>query len=309
MLAASATVGRPLRRMLTALSGRTLEVIRPPDEPSPVADPSAELSGAVDGREAAAHDGTRGTPPAKGQRAIGLATGISVDVITYDLGDEISALHAVLNERPTSAPSSAPSPALLFTRPGLGLASEIAFLRQCELDAAPLDALLIQHYSSARPAEAGGARVGSAASSGGTAGDGGGSGDAGSGGEAQRRLLVATPSGARGLDLHDVGLVIVSGVPPSADAFVHLAGRTARMGTQGRVVVLATREEADMRLSTLGSQLGVDFGASRRHVASSEGSEAAARWAEMLRVHRKKAESKGTAAPPKAAHKRSRKRS
>ena len=98
----------------------------------------------------------------------------------------------------------------------------------------------------------------------------------------RRRLLVATPSGARGLDLHGLGLVVIVGVPKSADEFVHLAGRTARNGASGRVVVLATPEEADARFPTLGSQLGVDFSADRRHVEGVQ-----ERWADMWRVHQK----------------------
>jgi len=83
------------------------------------------------------------------------------------------------------------------------------------------------------------------------------------------------------------------GVPSTADDFVHLAGRTARQGAAGKVVVLATVDEADARLASLGSQLGVDFGAARRHVA--ERGEREERWAQMWSVHEKivQAEKKG----------------
>ena len=50
------------------------------------------------------------------------------------------------------------------------------------------------------------------------------------------RVLVAAPSAARGLDVHGVDLVVVMGVPPSADHFLHLAGRTARYGAPGTVL-------------------------------------------------------------------------
>ena len=98
----------------------------------------------------------------------------------------------------------------------------------------------------------------------------------------RRRLLVATPSGARGLDLHGLGLVVIVGVPKTADEFVHLAGRTARNGARGRVLVLASPQEADSRLPSLGSQLGVDFTVDRRHVEAFD-----EKWAEMWRVHEK----------------------
>jgi superfamily II DNA/RNA helicase len=109
-------------------------------------------------------------------------------------------------------------------------------------------------------------------------------------------LLVASPSGARGLDLHGIDLVIIMGVPTTADAFVHMAGRTARQGSVGHVVVLTTEDEANARLPLLGSQLGLDVSrkqvaaapdlpstaVSRRHVEERD-----EKWAETWRVHEK----------------------
>ena len=78
---------------------------------------------------------------------------------------------------------------------------------------------------------------------------------------------------ARGLDVHGVDLVVVMGVPPSADHFLHLAGRTARYGAPGTVLLLATPEERASRLPALGSQLGLDLAADVRHSHTAERNE------------------------------------
>jgi superfamily II DNA/RNA helicase len=236
VLAASATVGRPLRRELASLCGRSFEILRAED--------------------ATAAQATEGAPGA-GVRPVGLAAGISISVVTSDRDNWLAALHDVLRTERSRAP-------LFFTRPGRSLASEIGLLKQCDLDARTLEeAVLAQEEITARTA------IASASTS-------------TDGRSADPSLLVATPSGARGLDLHGVDLVVILGVPASADALVHLAGRTARQGLAGKVVMLADTEEADARLPALGAQLGVDFRKDRRHVA-----ERAERWVQMLQVHEK----------------------
>ena len=230
ILAASATVGRPLRREMAALSGRQFELIRAPAG-------SGESGDGV---------GEKGAPA---RRAVGLASGLTVEVITADADNLIGALHSVLRTERAAAP-------LLFVGAGRSLPAELRLLRGCELDAAALDEAV--------------------ASGGGP--DGG-----------ATRLLVASPSGARGLDLPSLDLVVIMGVPASADALVHMAGRCGRQGAAGKAVVLATPEEARARIPALASQLGLEL-ARPRHVA-----DRVERWAEMWSVHEKvvQAEEKG----------------
>ena len=56
--------------------------------------------------------------------------------------------------------------------------------------------------------------------------------------ERSRRLLVATPLGARGLDIPHCSHVYLFDVPGTADDYVHAAGRCGRMGLPGTVTVL-----------------------------------------------------------------------
>lgn len=61
-------------------------------------------------------------------------------------------------------------------------------------------------------------------------------------------ILVATDVAARGLDIHNVTLVINFGVPQTRDAYVHRIGRTGRAGKSGTAITLVTpRERAQLR--------------------------------------------------------------
>jgi superfamily II DNA/RNA helicase len=95
-------------------------------------------------------------------------------------------------------------------------------------------------------------------------------------------VIVASQSTARGLDLPGIGLVIILGIPSSADALLHLAGRTARQGADGRVVLIDTQKECALRLGLLSAQLGVDL---KRDVARVE--ERDEQWASVWRVHQR----------------------
>ncbi len=56
-------------------------------------------------------------------------------------------------------------------------------------------------------------------------------------------VLVATDLAARGLHVDDVGLIVHVDPPHDATAFLHRSGRTARAGSGGTVVTLATKSQ------------------------------------------------------------------
>ncbi|GAA1169388.1 ATP-dependent RNA helicase RhlE [Corynebacterium glaucum] len=68
-------------------------------------------------------------------------------------------------------------------------------------------------------------------------------------------VLVATDIAARGIDIHDVSLVVHVDPPAEHKAYLHRAGRTARAGTSGTVVTLVMdeqRKEVDQLLRKAG---------------------------------------------------------
>ena len=73
-----------------------------------------------------------------------------------------------------------------------------------------------------------------------------------------KRLLLATPLGARGLDIPHCSHVYLVGLPESAEAYTHAAGRCGRMGEPGRVTVLCGEKEG-FALQRLANSLNIDF--------------------------------------------------
>jgi ATP-dependent RNA helicase RhlE len=62
------------------------------------------------------------------------------------------------------------------------------------------------------------------------------------------RILVATDIAARGIDVHGIELVINYDLPDDPGSYVHRIGRTARAGSEGRAISLATPDqERDVR--------------------------------------------------------------
>jgi ATP-dependent RNA helicase RhlE len=57
------------------------------------------------------------------------------------------------------------------------------------------------------------------------------------------RVLVATDVAARGIDVHDIGMVVNYDVPADPEVYVHRVGRTARAGTQGKALTLMSPDE------------------------------------------------------------------
>jgi superfamily II DNA/RNA helicase len=284
VMAASATVGRPLRRMLaTTCGGRTFEVIR--DSGADAAEASETSAEALTNGAADDESDSRGVV---GRRPIGLPSCVSVTVVTSEEDNVLAAVHDVIRAEGAAAP-------LLFIPPGRSLPTELQLLRQCSLDAVALDAAVLD---SSAPLAAHGVAGRSAAAS--LSGGGSSSSSSSSSSSASvvvgagkgPRVFVASPSGARGLDLPGIDLVIILGIPPSADALVHMAGRTGRQGQPGRVAILSTAKEADKKLALMSSQLARELGAERRHVAVREEV-----WAEMWRVHGKRYERNEDATP------------
>jgi ATP-dependent RNA helicase RhlE len=57
------------------------------------------------------------------------------------------------------------------------------------------------------------------------------------------RILVATDIAARGIDVHDIELVINYDLPDAAEDYVHRIGRTGRAGKSGKAISFATNDQ------------------------------------------------------------------
>lgn len=68
-------------------------------------------------------------------------------------------------------------------------------------------------------------------------------------------VLVATDVAARGLHIPDVEMVVQYQLPPTADTYIHRAGRTARAGAEGVCVSVVVPQESE-RFSRLHVALG-----------------------------------------------------
>lgn len=66
--------------------------------------------------------------------------------------------------------------------------------------------------------------------------------------EGKLRFLVATDVAARGIDISELGYVIVYDLPPAHDDYIHRAGRTGRAGEGGLAISLVSYiEEVDLK--------------------------------------------------------------
>lgn len=68
-------------------------------------------------------------------------------------------------------------------------------------------------------------------------------------------VLVATDVAARGLHISAVDMVVQYQLPPTADTYIHRAGRTARAGAEGVCVSVVVPQESE-RFSRLHTALG-----------------------------------------------------
>lgn len=60
----------------------------------------------------------------------------------------------------------------------------------------------------------------------------------------QSNILVTTDLAARGIDVHNVNLVINMGIPSPPDVYIHRMGRAGRYGSEGRFLYRNVRSFA-----------------------------------------------------------------
>ena len=73
-----------------------------------------------------------------------------------------------------------------------------------------------------------------------------------------RKILVATPMAARGLDFEQCSHIFLFDIPATAEDYLHAAGRCGRFGRRGRVNVLCSKKETFV-LNRVGNALGITF--------------------------------------------------
>lgn len=77
------------------------------------------------------------------------------------------------------------------------------------------------------------------------------------------QVIVATDTAARGLDIKQLYWVVSFDVPPSKEAYLHRAGRTARAGKKGACLTLATSKDSAL-LQSHARALDIEFTPLRR---------------------------------------------
>ncbi|CAE7226107.1 PRP28 [Symbiodinium microadriaticum] len=77
--------------------------------------------------------------------------------------------------------------------------------------------------------------------------------------QAERRVLVAKAQEGRGIDLPNVRYVVQLQLPEASGEYLHLAGRTGRMGATGTSITLVTEAELEGALPLIGWKIGASF--------------------------------------------------
>jgi superfamily II DNA/RNA helicase len=72
------------------------------------------------------------------------------------------------------------------------------------------------------------------------------------------RVLLSSDLASRGVDIPDLTHVIQFDLPTSADAYLHMAGRTGRLGRSGQVLSIITSEQ-EFVLQRLANKLSIDI--------------------------------------------------
>jgi superfamily II DNA/RNA helicase len=72
------------------------------------------------------------------------------------------------------------------------------------------------------------------------------------------RVLLSSDLASRGVDIPDLTHVIQFDIPTSADSYLHMAGRTGRLGRSGQVLSIITPEQ-EFVLQRLANKLSIDI--------------------------------------------------
>lgn len=72
------------------------------------------------------------------------------------------------------------------------------------------------------------------------------------------RYLISTNLSARGIDVHELALVIHASMPLTVEDYIHRTGRTGRNGAIGKSILLMKPVEKEARL-LLEQELGFSF--------------------------------------------------
>eukprot|EP00931_Biecheleriopsis_adriatica_P089962 TRINITY_DN64016_c0_g1_i1.p1 TRINITY_DN64016_c0_g1~~TRINITY_DN64016_c0_g1_i1.p1 ORF type:complete len:648 (+),score=130.91 TRINITY_DN64016_c0_g1_i1:41-1984(+) len=75
----------------------------------------------------------------------------------------------------------------------------------------------------------------------------------------ERRVLVAKMDSGRGIDLQDVEYVVLFDKMGSAGDYLHLAGRTGRMGKTGTAITIMTEKEREAIAERIEARLNIKF--------------------------------------------------
>lgn len=62
--------------------------------------------------------------------------------------------------------------------------------------------------------------------------------------EGKKHILVTTDVASRGIDINNIDSVIHYHTPPDLDTFLHRSGRTARIGKEGKSIVITDAHDS-----------------------------------------------------------------
>ncbi|ORX90568.1 P-loop containing nucleoside triphosphate hydrolase protein [Basidiobolus meristosporus CBS 931.73] len=78
-------------------------------------------------------------------------------------------------------------------------------------------------------------------------------------GSKEQRIYIATEHVARGIDIPDLSHVFIVGLPSSPTSYLHMAGRSGRMGKRGKVITfIGDYGKMEEKVRSMYSLLGID---------------------------------------------------